>query len=142
MTAIALISTSNTVLIVLIATSRIIYGMAEEGAIPSIFGKVNKQRKTPTIAVLAAMIVAVAFCFIGGIEAAAYLTNFTLFLVFLAVNLSVLGLAREKSNSAGERCRLPSSEQFLQQLCFLLFQLVLLSSRPSLSPSASLPICC
>lgn len=96
MTAIALISTSNTVLIVLIATSRIIYGMAEEGAIPSIFGKVNKQRKTPTIAVLAAMIVAVAFCFIGGIEAAAYLTNFTLFLVFLAVNLSVLGLARRK----------------------------------------------
>ena len=95
MTIIALISTSNTVLIVLIATSRMIYGMAEEGAIPRIFRKVNHKRKTPTAAIAAAMIVAAAFCFIGGIEAAAYLTNFTLFLVFLAVNLSVLGLARK-----------------------------------------------
>ena len=94
MTIIALISTSNTVLIVLIATSRMIYGMAE-GAIPRIFRKVNHKRKTPTAAIAAAMIVAAAFCFIGGIEAAAYLTNFTLFLVFLAVNLSVLGLARK-----------------------------------------------
>ena len=95
MTIIALISTSNTVLIVLIATSRMIYGMAEEEAIPKIFRKVNHKRKTPTTAVITAMLVAAAFCFVGGIEAAAYLTNFTLFLVFLAVNISVLGLARK-----------------------------------------------
>lgn len=91
---VALISTSTTVLVVLIATSRMIYGMAEEGAIPKIFKNIN-ARKTPTAAILAAMILAAAFCFTGGIEDAAYLTNFTLFLVFLAVNLSVISLVRK-----------------------------------------------
>ena len=36
----------------------------------------------------------VAFCFLGGIELTANVSNFTIFMVFLAVNLSVIQLSR------------------------------------------------
>jgi len=49
---IALFSTSNTVLGFLVSSSRILYGLAEENAVPRVFAAVDERRRTPAIAVL------------------------------------------------------------------------------------------
>jgi APA family basic amino acid/polyamine antiporter len=45
--AIALFATANTVLITLIATSRLAFSMSRDGEIPRVFGKVSLSRHTP-----------------------------------------------------------------------------------------------
>lgn len=94
---VALISTANTVLIILIATSRIAYGMSYRSALPSILTSLHPERGTPRVAILFSMIGSIAFCFLGGIELTANAANFTIFLVFLAVNLAVIQFARKGS---------------------------------------------
>ena len=51
---IALFSTSNTVLGFLVSSSRLLYGLAEEGVVSSSFGRVDSRRRTPYVAVAAA----------------------------------------------------------------------------------------
>ena len=91
---VALISTANTVLIILIATSRIAYGMSARSALPGVFASLHPERGTPRAAILLSMAASVAFCFLGGIELTANAANFTIFMVFLAVNLAVIQFAR------------------------------------------------
>jgi APA family basic amino acid/polyamine antiporter len=92
---IALISTANTVLIILISTSRIAYGMSMESALPALFKAVHARRGTPHLAIALTMLAAIFFCFLGGIEFTANVANFTIFLVFLAVNLSLIQFYRK-----------------------------------------------
>lgn len=53
LSAIALFATSNTVLILLISTSRIVYGISKEeyNSFPSVFSRVHQTRKTPYVAI-------------------------------------------------------------------------------------------
>jgi len=88
MAAIALISTANTVLIILIATSRISYGMSKRSALPAIFSRVHPVRETPHVTIFFSMITAILFCFLGDIEFTANMSNYTIFIVFLAVDAS------------------------------------------------------
>ena len=50
LTVIALFATTNTVLMMLVSGSRIIFGMARDGAIHSIFGNIQKNTRTPWVA--------------------------------------------------------------------------------------------
>lgn len=94
---IALIATANTVLIILIASSRIAYGMSARSALPRFISRVHPSRGTPLVAIILTTLPSVLFCFLGGIELTANAANYTIFLVFLAVNLAVLQLARRRS---------------------------------------------
>ena len=94
---IALFSTSKTVLMVIITTSRMIYGMAERNALPKIFLLINKKHKTPINAIIATGIVSIPFLLINNLETMAYLANFSLFTTFALINLSVIVL-RYKSD--------------------------------------------
>ena len=87
---IALFSTANTVLITLVATSRMMYGMAKEKSLPSIFAAVHEKTRTPWAAITIISVFTVLFTLIGNIEIVANLTNLLLFLTFAAVNLSLL----------------------------------------------------
>lgn len=98
LSVIALFATANTVLIILIATSRIAYGMAKESSLPKIISKVHRRRGTPWVAILLTMIISTLFAFLGDIELVANVTNFTIFLVFIAVNLALISLRRRGSN--------------------------------------------
>ena len=89
---IALFSTSNTVLITLVTTSRLVYGVAKRNALPKIFAKVHKKNRTPYIAVLLMLITVIIFTLLGDIELVANLTNVLLFLVFGTVNASLIAL--------------------------------------------------
>ena len=89
---IALFATSNTVLLFLAATSRLIYGMANEKSIPQIFSAVHKTCKTPYIAIIVAGIFAILFCFSAKIELVASITDFAVFVTFAFINACVIYL--------------------------------------------------
>lgn len=93
---IALLSTANTVLIVLVATSRIAYGMSKESVLPYAFSQVHPVRGTPRTAILFTMALAILFAFVGNIEFTANIANYTIFIVFLAVDAALIALWRAK----------------------------------------------
>ena len=92
LSAIALFSITNTVLITLIAGSRIFYGMAKEKVFPSILEKIHFKTKTPWIAIIVIMITSIAFTFVGDIVIVANITVFAIVITFAAINLAVIVL--------------------------------------------------
>ena len=106
LSVIALFSTFNTTLVMLLSGSRIVYGMARENALPDRFTTILKIRQTPWIAIIALMFAAMFFLIIGDLAIIANLTNFTIFIVFLAVNAAVIYL-RYKSPQTQNGFRIP-----------------------------------
>jgi APA family basic amino acid/polyamine antiporter len=100
MSVIALFATSNTVLILLIVNSRMIYGMAKDGSLPRSFSKVS-SRGTPWVAVPVTMFMSCLFLLLGNIEFVAEVTNFGTFIIFASVNLSAIVLRYRKPDFRG-----------------------------------------
>ena len=94
MSIIALFATANTVLIMLIVGSRMMYGMSIAGALPKIFSKVHRKTSTPWVAIIFTMIVAIGFVFFGDIELVARVCVFAVFLVFFIVNITLIYLRK------------------------------------------------
>jgi APA family basic amino acid/polyamine antiporter len=94
LSAIALFATANTVLILVISTSRVIYGVskAEYNSFPTVFARVHPNRKTPYVAVGLIALVTIPFALVGDLGAVAGLANLALLTVFVIVNLSLLKL--------------------------------------------------
>ncbi len=90
LSAIALFATANTVLISLIAASRLAFSMGRDGEIPSLFGAVLPNRGTPWIAALLIFLMAAALLPIGDLKILAELSSFSALLAFLAVNLALI----------------------------------------------------
>ncbi len=99
---IALFATTNTVLIMSIASSRILYGISKGKSLPFVFSRIHQKRKTPWIAIICCMIVAVGFATFSDIETVANITVFTIVLIFAMVNLSVIWLRMKRNNLQGE----------------------------------------
>lgn len=96
--AIALFATSNTVLLMLISGSRIIFGMSKDDALPGIFSKVHSLTKTPWIAIIATMLVAVGVISLsqGSISLVANVAVFSIFIVYVLVNFAMIWLRYKK----------------------------------------------
>lgn len=94
LSAIALFATSNTVLMMLVAGSRIMFGMSKERALPAALGRVHPATKTPWIAVVLMMLLTVALITVsrGSISTVANIAVFAIFMVYVAVNLSLIWL--------------------------------------------------
>lgn len=90
--SIALFATMSTVLIIVIVTSRMMYGMAKEKSLPEELTLIHKITKTPWIAVIATMLLSMVFVFFGNIEMVANITSLGAFIAFTAVNLSLIWL--------------------------------------------------
>jgi APA family basic amino acid/polyamine antiporter len=93
---IALFSTGNTVLLILISTSRMIYGLASQNIFPQILSKVHPKTNTPHYAVWVTGMVAILLLFFKNIQTVAEVTNLWIFICFFFVNLSVLLLRYKK----------------------------------------------
>ncbi len=89
---IALFSTSNTVLLTMLTTSRMVYGMATLGSLPKMFSKVGAKRRTPYMAIIATGIVTLLLVLIRDIGFVADLTTALLFSTFAIVNVSAIVL--------------------------------------------------
>jgi APA family basic amino acid/polyamine antiporter len=101
LSGIALFSTFNTALVMLLSGSRLVYGMAKEQALPTIFLKVSKKLFTPYPAILVVIATSMGFVFLGDLKTIANLTNFTIFLIFILVNASLIFLRYYKPADTG-----------------------------------------
>jgi APA family basic amino acid/polyamine antiporter len=99
MSVIALFATANTVLMMMFASSRISYGMARAGSLPPFMARVHPDRHTPWISILLVGGGALLFMFVGDIAFVANISNFTLFVTFMVVNLSVIILRYREPRS-------------------------------------------
>ena len=96
LSVIALFATANTVLLMLIAASRITYGMADSFSLPGVLAQVHPSRRTPWIAILSMMALSMVFVFAGDIKFVANVTNFTIFVTFIVVNAALIMLRYTK----------------------------------------------
>ena len=99
--AIALLAVSNGALINMIMASRIVYGMGDQGVVPTVFSTVQRGRRTPWVSILFTTIIALLLlATIGGNDEALSMLGSTtvvlLLLAFIMVNISVLVLRRDE----------------------------------------------
>ncbi|MEO9294298.1 MAG: APC family permease [Nitrososphaera sp.] len=94
LSAIALFATANTVLMLLVAASRIIFGMAADRAFPRSLAGVHAKTRTPFRAIVLVMVTAVAIIAAssGSIGTLANVAVFSIFIVYAFVNLSLIML--------------------------------------------------
>ncbi|MFH1126543.1 MAG: amino acid permease [archaeon] len=95
MSVIALFATSNTVLIMLIVSSRVLYGISADNSLPVFLSRVGR-RGTPYNAIILAGVAAIAALFMGDIETVAMITNLGTFVVYFFVNMSLITLRYKK----------------------------------------------
>jgi len=96
LSVIALFATANTVLFLMVACSRVLYGMAKQGAMPKKLCTVHSSRCTPWIAIFVVMFAVLGFATIGNIKTVAEMTNWGSFFVFLSVNASLIYLRKTR----------------------------------------------
>ncbi|MFW9937727.1 MAG: APC family permease [Candidatus Thorarchaeota archaeon] len=96
MTLIALFATANTVLIMLIVTSRMMYGMARDKALPESLAKISPTHRIPTLSVFLTMILTIIPVFFVDISIVANATVFGVLINFFLVNISLIALRRRK----------------------------------------------
>jgi amino acid transporter len=92
---ITLFAVANTVLINYIMGSRLLYGMARQGLLPSVLGRVHPRRHTPHIAIFTLLVMVLVLAISGGDDAVkqlAYSTGLLLLFSFMVVNAALIVL--------------------------------------------------
>ncbi|WP_323959721.1 amino acid permease [Arthrobacter sp. JZ12] len=92
---IALVAVANGALLTMIMASRLTFGMAEEGLLPSALGKVLPNRRTPWVAIIATTAVAMVLTLTGDLASLAETVVLLLLVVFISTNVAVLVLRRD-----------------------------------------------
>lgn len=92
---IALIAVANGALLTMIMASRLTYGMARNGLLPEVFGRVLAGRRTPWVAIVSTTLVAIALTLTGTLAVLAETVVLLLLFVFISTNLAVLVLRRD-----------------------------------------------
>jgi basic amino acid/polyamine antiporter, APA family len=97
----ALFVTTNTVLMMLISSSRIIYGMAKDRALFTSFSKIYKKRNTPWLAIIITTLLSIIVIILSfnNISIVSKLAIFGIFIVFIFVNSSLIFLKFKKFSS-------------------------------------------
>jgi amino acid transporter len=101
---VTLFAVSNTVLINYIMGSRLLYGMARQGLLPAVLGRVHPRRHTPHVAILVLLGVVLVLAVSGGPDAVKQLADATALLLlasFIVVNTSLIVLKRRPKEPAG-----------------------------------------
>jgi APA family basic amino acid/polyamine antiporter len=93
-TVIVLFATATTTLLMILASSRILYGMAKKKALPAVVAYVHPGRRTPVVAIVGAAIISMLFLLPGNIRDVALIANFTLFVTFIVINAAVIRLRK------------------------------------------------
>jgi basic amino acid/polyamine antiporter, APA family len=98
LSAIALFATANTVLITLVATSRLTFSMGRDREIAGIFAKVLKSRQTPWVAAILTFAMAAILLPTGSVKILAEMSSFAALLAFLSVNVVLIVLRYRMSD--------------------------------------------
>jgi basic amino acid/polyamine antiporter, APA family len=98
---IALFAIVNTGLLNYIMGSRVVYGMARQGFVPRVLGRVHPTRRTPHIAILTLMVIVTALALSGDVGRLASATSALLLAVFIVVNAGLIVLQRRRDEPKG-----------------------------------------
>lgn len=93
---IALVAVANGALLTMIMASRVTFGMAEQGLLPRVLGRVLTKRKTPWVAIIVTTVVAMILTTVGDLATLAETVVLLLLIVFISTNVAVLVLRRDK----------------------------------------------
>jgi len=93
---IALFAIANGALINMIMASRVIYGMADQEVMPSVFARVHRGRRTPWVSIIFTTAIVMILILTGDIAENARATVLLLLVVFIVVNVSVFVLRRDR----------------------------------------------
>ncbi|MFN8118481.1 MAG: APC family permease [Micropruina glycogenica] len=94
---ISMFAVANSALINMLMASRLLYGMAREGVLPPVFGRVHQSRRTPWVAIIFTTLLAVGLItFVGQVSQLGGTTALLLLGVFTLVNVAVLVLRKDK----------------------------------------------
>ena len=119
---IALVAVANGALLTMIMSSRLTYGMAEQGLLPAVFGRVLPNRKTPWVAIAATTAVAMVLPMTGGLAALAETVVLLLLFVLLSTNTAVIVLRRDPVDHKHFRTPLIVPYLAIASCVLLLFQ--------------------
>jgi amino acid transporter len=104
---IAIVSTLNTVLAQMTMTARVVYGMAQQGDLPGIAGRVHSQTGTPLIATGLVMLAVATLALTFPLEPLAESTSLATLSMFAFVNLSLLRIRTRHPRSETAVVRVP-----------------------------------
>lgn len=94
--AVALVAVANGALLTMIMSSRLAYGMADEGLLPSLLTRVLAERRTPWLAIMLTTLLAMILTVTGTLTALAETVVLLLLFVFMSTNVAVLVLRKDK----------------------------------------------
>ncbi|MEZ5269799.1 MAG: APC family permease [Microthrixaceae bacterium] len=106
---IAIVAVTNTALLALTTASRQLYGLAEQGSVPSVFARVGTD--TPSAAIVAVAFVTAGLAATGGVREPADTTVVLLLAVFAIVNATVVVLRRRTAVDPGTGASHPSDDR-------------------------------
>ena len=87
---IAILSITNTLLISILGTSRMLFSVSREFSVLDIFTKVDDSRKTPIIATAAVAILSIISLLLNDVEILASITSYLLFVIFIILNYCLI----------------------------------------------------
>ena len=123
---IALAAVVNGALIQIIMASRVCYGLARQGWIPSAIGRVDARTRTPVTATLLVGAAVLVMALFFPVEVLARFTSLLLLIVFASINLALLRIRRLPAPDY-DGIRVPAWIPllgFLSSSGFLIYQLV------------------
>ncbi|HVJ66125.1 MAG TPA: APC family permease [Bdellovibrionota bacterium] len=97
---VAMFAVANTALLNFIMGSRLMYGMANQGLLPCVLGKVSRRR-TPYVASLVVLIFMLTLALSGDIASLARATSVLLLFCFMVVNIALVVLKARKGEARG-----------------------------------------
>lgn len=98
---IALFAITNTALLNYIMGSRLAYGMARQGFLPALLGRVHPQRRTPHVAIVVLMCLVLILVSAGDLAALASATSVLLLASFIIINAALIILKRRPDEPKG-----------------------------------------
>jgi basic amino acid/polyamine antiporter, APA family len=108
MALIALVATLNGIIVQIIMSSRVLYGLAPQGNLPAVLGEVSRWTRTPVAAIAATTAVVLVLGLMAPLNELAEATSRLTLFVFALVNASLIRI----KNKAPARCR-PTSIRYL-----------------------------
>ena len=93
---IAILSITNTLLISILGTSRMLYSISREYSALDMFTKVDKKTKTPIAATVAIALLSIFTLCFKNVETLASITSYLMFLVFIILNVCLIYVYQDK----------------------------------------------
>ena len=89
---IAIVATLNTIIVQIIMASRVIYGLADQGNLPSVFTRINRLTHTPLVATSTVVAIILVLALAFPLEGLAEMTSRITLTVFALVNIALIKL--------------------------------------------------